>query len=99
MLKIAFEKGMYVGIATHDKNLIEECIKIIEIKNIPKDRFEFQYLYGVPMNRNKEVYKKMDSKIRSYVPYGEDWYEYSIRRIKENPKIASYVLKNILFRN
>ena len=96
VLKTVFKKGIYVGIATHDKGLIEKCIKIIEEKNIKKNKFEFQYLYGVPMNKPIDIYKENDFKIRSYIPFGEDWYDYSIRRIKENPKIASYVIKNIL---
>ena len=95
-LKTAFKKGIYVGIATHDKELIERCIKIIEERNIAKNKFEFQYLYGVPMNKTIDTYKKKGFKIRSYIPFGKDWYDYSIRRIKENPKIASYVIKNIL---
>ena len=96
ILKTAFKKGIYVGIATHDKVLIERCIKIIEEKNITKNKFEFQYLYGVPKNKTIDIYKEKGFKIRSYIPFGEDWYDYSIRRIKENPKIASYVIKNIL---
>jgi len=99
ILKTVFKKGIYVGIATHDKSLIEECIKIIKEKDIAKDRFEFQYLYGVPMNKTIDTYKEKNFKIRSYIPFGEDWYDYSIRRIKENPKIASYVIKNILAKN
>ena len=75
---------------------IERCIKIIEERNIAKNKFEFQYLYGVPMNRTIDTYKEKGFKIRSYIPFGKDWYDYSIRRIKENPKIASYVIKNIL---
>ena len=99
MLKTALQKEIYIGIATHDKNLIEKCIKIIEEKNITKNRFEFQYLYGVPMDKIIDIYKEKCFKIRTYIPFGEDWYDYSIRRIKENPKIVSYVIKNILSKN
>ena len=62
---------------------------------IENDKFEFQYLYGVPMEKNIKQYKSKNFRVRTYVPFGKDWYDYSIRRIKENPKIASYVLKNI----
>ena len=95
LLKIAFEKEIYVGIATHDKELIKESIKLINELEINSDMFEFQYLYGVPMEDDIKTYHRNNFKIRSYVPFGREWYEYSIRRIKENPKIASYVIKNI----
>ena len=99
LLKIAFDKELYVGIATHDEKLIKKCIEIIKKRNITKDKFEFQYLYGVPIDKTISMYRKNDFQVRSYVPFGKDWYDYSIRRIKENPKIASYVIKNIFFRN
>ena len=99
LLKIALQKGNYVGIATHDKNLIQECIDMIDYEKISENNFEFQYLYGVPMVKTIHIYKKKNFKVRSYVPFGKDWYNYSIRRIKENPKIASYVIKNILSNN
>ena len=95
LLKIAFEREIYVGIATHDKELIKESIKLINTMKIDNNMFEFQYLYGVPMKDNIKTYHNNNFKIRSYVPFGKEWYEYSIRRIKENPKIASYVIKNI----
>ena len=95
LLKLAFRKNIYVGIATHDKILINEILEIINKSNISKKQFEFQYLYGVPMNGTIKMYKKYGYKIRAYVPFGIDWYDYSIRRIKENPKIATYVIKNL----
>ena len=58
--------------------------------------FEFQYLLGVPMDNAINNFKIKNYKVRSYVPFGKDWYDYSIRRIKENPKIGTYVLKNLL---
>ena len=95
LLKLAFRKNIYVGIATHDKILINRILEIINKSNISKKQFEFQYLYGVPMNDTIKMYKKYGYKIRAYVPFGIDWYDYSIRRIKENPKIATYVIKNL----
>ena len=62
---------------------------------ISKDRFEFQVLYGVPMGDRLELLKEKGYKIRIYVPFGEAWFDYSIRRLKENPKIISYILGNI----
>ena len=96
LLKIAFQRNIFVGIATHDESLIHSCIKLIEEMNIPSNRFEFQYLYGVPMKKIIKLYQEKKYTTRVYIPFGEDWYDYSLRRIKENPKIASYVIKNIL---
>ena len=92
---MAFKRGVYVGIATHDKVLIKNCFKLIDDMNIGSNNFEFQYLHGVPMSDMIKTFKEKKYKVRTYVPFGENWYEYSIRRIKENPKIASYVIKNI----
>ena len=96
LLNHAFDRNIFVGIASHDEKLITRCIDLIKSRNISNNRFEFQYLYGVPMNKMLKLYKSNNFTVRAYVPYGINWYDYSVRRIKENPKIASYVLKNIL---
>ena len=70
-------------------------IELINKYNISKDRFEFQVLFGVPMGNRLELLKDKGYKIRIYVPFGEAWFDYSIRRLKENPKIISYILTNI----
>jgi len=95
----AFDRGLYVGIATHDINLIKKIIQIIQTKKINKNKFEFQVLYGVPMGNMIKKLLSENFKVRVYIPYGEDWYNYSIRRIKENPNIAGYIIKNIFKRN
>ena len=63
--------------------------------NINRDSFEFQMLYGVPMEKTINILLENNYKVRIYVPFGPLWYEYSIRRIKENPNILKYVIKNI----
>ncbi|MDP6852317.1 MAG: proline dehydrogenase family protein [Candidatus Marinimicrobia bacterium] len=98
LLQLAFENNIYVGIATHDLLLLEESYKLIEKYQVQKDRFEFQVLYGVPMSGWLEKHKANGYKVRVYVPFGEDWYAYSIRRLKENPNIAGYVLKDFFRR-
>jgi len=98
LLKIAFENKIYVGIATHDFKLLEGAYKLIKELNVSKHMFEFQVLYGVPMSYWFTLHKKNNYKVRIYVPYGKEWYDYSIRRLKENPNIAGYILKNI-FKN
>jgi len=85
----------YVAIATHDIPLINEIEEWIIENKIPFDRFEFQVLYGVPMaNRLKQLLEKGYT-VRNYVPFGEAWFDYSIRRLKENPNIMWYVLGNM----
>ena len=95
LLNYAFDRNIFVGIASHDEELITRCIELIKNRNISNNSFEFQYLYGVPMNKMLKIYQSNNFAVRAYVPYGANWYDYSVRRIKENPKIASYVLKNI----
>ena len=59
------------------------------------NNFEFQYLHGVPMSDMIKIFKEKKYKVRTYVPFGENWYEYSIRRIKENPNISKYIIQNL----
>jgi proline dehydrogenase len=92
-------RGAYVGIATHDPYLIDESLKLISAENISKDRYEFQALLGVPIMEKLNSLISQGHKVRIYVPYGDDWYAYSSRRLKENPDIAGYVLKNLFKRN
>ncbi len=94
LLEEMFSSGNYVGIATHDDYLIDEAYKLIKKYNLTNDNFEFQMLLGVREDlRNKIV--NDGYKIRIYIPYGEHWYNYSIRRLKENPAIAGYIFKNL----
>jgi proline dehydrogenase len=95
ILRQMFIDGNYVGIATHDKYLIDEAYRMIKEMNIPNDKFEFQMLLGV----REDLRDKINSdgyKIRVYVPFGKDWYAYSVRRLKENPSIAGHIVKSFL---
>ena len=95
LLDQLFKDGNYVGIATHDKPLIDAAYTKIKEKNIPKERFEFQMLLGV----REDLRDKINSdgyKIRIYVPFGKDWYAYSVRRLKENPSVAGTIAKSFL---
>jgi len=94
VLECMLKNGNYVGIATHDKYLINEAYRLIKENNVPKDKFEFQMLLGVRSDLRDKI-KNYGYKIRIYVPFGEDWYPYSIRRLKENPQIAGHIIKNI----
>lgn len=95
LLEELLKGGVYVGIATHDEYLIWHALRLIHQLGVPKDRYEFQMLLGVD-EELRRILVNADHKLRVYVPFGEDWYEYSSRRLKENPKIAGYVAKDVI---
>ncbi|MCB2198020.1 proline dehydrogenase family protein [bacterium] len=94
LLRKALESGMYVGIATHDEVLVYEAYKVIEDLGLDKSKYEFQMLLGVTETLRRQVIAD-GHKMRVYVPFGKDWYAYSTRRLKENPRVAGYVFKDI----
>ncbi len=96
-LEFLLSHGEYVGIATHDKYLVESAYKLLEKYNVSHDMYEFQMLYGVTPELRKSIVKK-GHKMRVYVPFGEDWFGYSTRRMKENPKIAGDITKALFKR-
>lgn len=96
-LEYILKNGVYPGIATHDTPLIKGAYHLLEKYNVPKEKYEFQMLYGVAPALQKSIQKK-GHPIRIYVPFGKDWFPYSTRRLKENPKVASDVIKAIFVR-
>lgn len=95
LLRKALEAGLYVGIATHDELLIWEATRMIRELGLTPDQYEFQMLLGVAEKLRYQIVAD-GHRMRVYVPFGRDWYPYSTRRLKENPKIAGYVFKDIL---
>ena len=95
MAKAMLAKNSYACYATHDLQLIDDLVSLTKEMDADTSKFEFQVLYGVPMKGKLNELLKSGYKVRVYVPYGTDWYDYSIRRIKENPNIAGYVIKNL----
>jgi proline dehydrogenase len=87
----SIQAGSFVGIATHDAQLIDALTKWLRRERIDTSRFEFQMLLGVcePL---RDALLAQGFNVRIYVPYGRDWYGYCTRRIKENPRIAGYIL-------
>ena len=96
-LDYMLSKGMYPGIATHDKYLVDGAYKLLEKYNVPKDNYEFQMLYGVTPDLRSSIIEKGHI-MRVYVPYGEQWFAYSTRRLKENPKMAWLIIKALFKR-
>ena len=84
------EAGAYVGIATHDEWLIGEALKRVDGMS-PSD-YEFQMLLGVRERRAGEL-GAAGHRLRVYVPFGEQWYQYSLRRLQENPAMAGTIAK------
>jgi proline dehydrogenase len=90
-LEALVETASYVGIATHDEFLISEG------KRIARERYEFQMLLGVREPLGRELVRDGE-RLRIYVPFGRQWYEYSLRRLQENPRIAGYVATDTIGR-
>ncbi len=87
--------GCYVGIATHCDEVIWHAKRIIYQLGLKRDQYEFQMLLGV-QEELRQILIDEEHKLRVYVPFGEEWYPYSTRRLKENPSIAGYVMKDFL---
>ena len=96
-LEFMFQKGIYPGIATHDVTLVEGAYKLIEKYKVPKDKYEFQMLYGVTPHLRQSILNK-GHRLRVYIPFGKDWFAYSTRRLKENPRMAQDIIKAIFVR-
>lgn len=88
------DAGSYVGIATHDPILIERALATVRRRTLPREAYEFQMLLGVAGTLRRRLVAD-GQRLRVYVPYGEAWYAYSVRRLKENPSIAGHVLKGL----
>ncbi len=97
LLDFMLKNSIYVGIATHDKYLIDEAYKLIEKYKVPKNKYEFQMLYGVTPDLRGSITAK-GHLMRVYVPFGEKWFGYSTRRLKENPKMAEHIIKALFIR-
>ena len=89
-LDVLLDRGCYVGIATHDEWLIEQGLRAVRERELEPLEYEFQMLLGVRPERGDRLVRD-GHRLRIYVPFGRHWYEYSLRRLQENPKIAGYV--------
>lgn len=96
-LEFMFKNKIYVGIASHDKKIIEHALELIRKYDVPKDRYEFQMLYGVTPELRKSIVDAGHT-MRVYVPYGQRWFSYCTRRLKENPEMAGMIIKALFSR-
>jgi len=97
LLERLLRSGVYVGIATHDEHLVQQAQKWIAGLNLPVSAYEFQMLLGVT-ERLRDRIRAAGHPLRVYIPFGRDWYAYSVRRLRENPRLAGYVLKAMFSR-
>lgn len=96
-LEYMFQNGIYAGIATHDKPLVDGAYKLIEKYKVPRDKYEFQMLYGVTPALRKSIVDD-GHRLRVYVPFGMQWFAYSTRRLKENPGMSMDIIKALFVR-
>jgi proline dehydrogenase len=82
--------GSYVAVASHDEWVIAETLRIFEERELDQLEYEFQMLLGVRGELGHELVRE-GHRLRIYVPFGRQWYEYSLRRLQENPKVAGYI--------
>ncbi|MEW4368445.1 proline dehydrogenase [Paenibacillus kandeliae] len=86
--------GNYTAIATHDETIVRFVKQLVTDKNIPREQFEFQMLYGICEDLQKRLVQE-GYKVRIYVPYGRDWFGYNMRRLAERPANVWFVMKNL----
>ncbi|MFC4558690.1 proline dehydrogenase family protein [Virgibacillus kekensis] len=95
IIKMNLLNGNYTAIATHDEAIIDYVKELEKEHNISRDQFEFQMLFGIRRDLQNKLLKE-EYKMRVYVPYGDDWYGYNMRRLAERPANAMFVLKGVL---
>lgn len=96
-LRFMLQNRVNVGIATHDKYLIDKAYELIDEYSVPKNKYEFQMLYGVTPKLGQSIVEK-GHRMRVYVPYGIEWFNYSVRRLKENPNIVGHIIRALFIR-
>ena len=96
-LDTLLDGGCYVGVATHDEWLVEQALRAVSSRRLGPDDYEFQMLLGV-QTRLADRLVAEGHRLRVYVPFGSKWYEYSLRRLQENPKVAGYIAADTLNR-
>jgi proline dehydrogenase len=84
------DAGCYVGVATHDEYLLEQAQQRVRTCGLGREEFEFQMLLGVRPGLGEALVRE-GHRLRIYTPFGRHWYEYSLRRLQENPRIAGYI--------
>jgi proline dehydrogenase len=95
LMKVLLDRGVYPAIATHDEKMIAETKKYAAERKIPPDSFEFQMLYGIRRDLQRQLVAE-GYRLRLYVPFGKAWYPYYMRRLAERPANVFFILRNLL---
>lgn len=97
LMNVILERGTYPAIATHDEKMVNETLRTVSSRGITPDQFEFQMLYGIRRDVQKRIVAA-GYRLRLYVPYGDAWYPYFMRRLAERPANLMFLLRNLLRR-
>ncbi|HLU47034.1 MAG TPA: proline dehydrogenase family protein [Planctomycetota bacterium] len=95
LVEMIIDGGGYPAIATHDTWLVDRCLELVASRGLDASRYEFQMLLGVGHALRPRILAS-GAKLRIYCPYGADWYDYSLRRLQENPELVGYVLRGMI---
>jgi proline dehydrogenase len=95
LMKVLLERGRYPALATHDEKIIAEAKRFVEEKKIARESFEFQMLYGIRRDLERR-FVEQGYRLRLYVPFGQAWYPYFMRRLAERPANLLFLLRNIV---
>ena len=95
LMVMMLSSGIYHAIATHDERLIAEAREYSRAHNIPPDHYEFQLLYGIRRDLQRNLLRQGE-RVRLYVPYGHQWYSYFMRRLAERPANMLFLLRNLI---
>jgi proline dehydrogenase len=87
-------KGSHLAMATHDEKIIEATKDYVRANDVPPEAFEFQMLYGIRSHLQEELAREGYT-VRAYVPFGDDWYPYYMRRLAERPANVWFILSNL----
>jgi proline dehydrogenase len=98
LMKLILPSGIYHGIATHDPAMINATKRFVLEKNIYREQFEFQMLYGIRTDLQEQLVRE-GFRLRIYIPYGTDWFPYFMRRLAERPANLMFFLRNLLPRS
>ncbi|MCU1339682.1 MAG: L-proline dehydrogenase [Bryobacterales bacterium] len=95
LMRKLLDEGVYPALATHDERIIQQAIEYVKARGIRPDSFEFQMLYGIRRDLQRQLIQQ-GYRLRLYVPYGTEWYPYFMRRLAERPANVLFVLRNLL---
>ena len=95
LMKLLFDEGVDPAVASHDEAIVRQALAYAKARGIGAERFEFQMLYGIRRDLQREIVGA-GQRLRLYVPYGEAWYPYFMRRLAERPANVVFLLRNLV---